>query len=367
MRAPIMIMAGGTGGHIYPALAIARVLADRAQPVIWLGTPTGMESRVVPPAGFDMAWVNIAGLRGRGVLGWLLAPFRLTRAVWQALRAIREHAPRLVIGMGGFVSGPGGLAARIAGVPLVVHEQNAVAGMTNRWLARFADKVLQAFDDAFPANVAAETIGNPVRSDIRGLAEPAVRWQDRSGPLRLLVVGGSQGALVLNQQLPAALAQMPESDRPIVRHQAGSNTLEVAQDGYAQAGVRAEVTAFIDDMSEALGWADLVISRAGALTISELCNVGLPAVLVPFPLAVDDHQTANAQAMVNAGAALIVQQSVLTPESLLEALATLGRARDSLLVRAEKARALRSHDAVAAVLTHCAELLDDTSLLGATS
>ncbi|MEN7342850.1 MAG: undecaprenyldiphospho-muramoylpentapeptide beta-N-acetylglucosaminyltransferase [Pseudomonadota bacterium] len=366
-RAPIMIMAGGTGGHIYPALAIARALSACSQPVIWLGTPSGMESRVVPKAGFDIEPINISGLRGRGLVGWLMAPFRLSLAVWQSWSAMRRHRPRLAIGLGGFVSGPGGIAARLAGVPLVIHEQNAIAGLTNRWLSRWAQAVLQGFDRAFAAKTGAVTVGNPVRADILAIDSPALRYAERKGPLHLLVIGGSQGALALNKHMADALALFDDSERPLVRHQAGSATLAEAQDSYARTGVRAEVTPFIEDMAAAYAWADLVVCRAGALTIAELCSVGLPALLVPFPLAVDDHQTANAQALVDAGAALIQQQVDIDAPTLHAKLVALGTERDALLSRANKARTLRKDNTVQAVLAHFGALLDDPSFGGVSS
>ncbi|MFK8054180.1 MAG: undecaprenyldiphospho-muramoylpentapeptide beta-N-acetylglucosaminyltransferase [Woeseiaceae bacterium] len=362
MRAPILMMAGGTGGHIYPALAIARSLEQHAQSVVWLGTPHGLEARVVPAAGIPMERISISGLRGRGFLGWLTAPFRLGWSVFQSWRIIRRLAPKMVIGMGGFVSGPGGIAAKLAGVPLLIHEQNAIAGMTNRWLAKVAGRVLQGFEGAFSPAVEATTVGNPVRGDVRAIAPPAQRYNGRDGSLRLLVVGGSLGAKALNETVAPAIALMAPEQRPTIRHQAGSPTLGLAQDAYAAAGIRAEVTPFIEDMAGALSWADLVICRAGAITIAELINVGLPAVLVPFPHAVDDHQTANARSLVEAGAALLLPQSEMSPERLQSAMTNLGMQRETLLDRANKARALRGQDPVSLVLAACARLIDDEAL-----
>ncbi len=361
-RAPVLIMAGGTGGHVYPALAIADALADRGQPVVWLGTERGLEARVVVAANIPMEWLSVSGLRKKGALSWLLAPFRLAWALVQALMILRRNRPRLVIGMGGFVSGPGGVAARLTGRPLLIHEQNAVAGLTNRLLARIATRAMQAFDGAFPRKLDPVTVGNPVREAIRDLPEPAERFASREGALRLLVIGGSQGALALNRTVPAALATMVPEARPIVRHQAGSATLEAAQDAYAEAGVLAEVTPFIEDMAEALGWADLVVCRAGALTVAELIHAGVGAIFVPYPAAVDDHQTANARALVDAGAALLLPQSALTAASLADAIAALGADRDALLERAEQARGQRRGDAITAVLAECAEVLGDATL-----
>lgn len=351
--APILIMAGGTGGHVYPALAIANAFRAAAQPVVWLGTRRGLEARVVTEAQIPMEWVSIEGVRGKGIVTWLLAPFRLAFAVYQCVRIVRRVRPRLVLGMGGFVSGPGGIAAWLSRCPLVIHEQNAVAGLTNRVLSRIASRTLQAFDGAFGDRADAVTVGNPVRDEICALPDPAVRYGSRSGALRLLVIGGSQGSLTLNRIVPAALTQLNGSLHHEVRHQAGSRTIEAAQDAYATAGIAAEVTPFIDDMAEALGWADFVICRAGALTVAEISTAGLPAILVPFPAAVDDHQTANARQLVTAGAALLVPESRLTPASLADAIRALGTDREPLLERARAARALGEHDAVTAVMDQC--------------
>ncbi|MEM7611893.1 MAG: undecaprenyldiphospho-muramoylpentapeptide beta-N-acetylglucosaminyltransferase [Pseudomonadota bacterium] len=355
-------MAGGTGGHVYPALAIADALLNNGQPVVWLGTHRGLEARVVVAANIPIEWLSISGLRGKGVLSWLVAPFRLVFALIQAISIVHRLKPRLVIGMGGFVSGPGGVAAWLLRVPLIVHEQNAVAGLTNRVLARLGKRVLQGFDNAFEPAPKVVTVGNPVREEIRDIAEPTQRFANREGALRLLVIGGSQGALALNTTVPAMLALLPEDARPLVRHQAGPGTLELAQDAYSKAAVLGEVTAYIDDMAAALSWADCVVCRAGALTVAELINAGLGGVLVPFPAAVDDHQTANARALVDADAAIIVQQSELTPQSLRDALNALGSERAELLQRARNARSLRNQDSIAAVLAQCAAVLDDETL-----
>ncbi|MCW8991789.1 MAG: undecaprenyldiphospho-muramoylpentapeptide beta-N-acetylglucosaminyltransferase, partial [Gammaproteobacteria bacterium] len=265
----ILIMAGGTGGHVFPALAVAEGLRARGIAVSWLGTQRGLESELVPAAGFPIDYIRIAGLRGKGLAGWLLAPWRLSVALVQALGVIRRRQPGLVLGMGGFVTGPGGVAARLTGRPLVIHEQNAIAGLTNRWLARIANRVLEAFPDTFVGRHVQHT-GNPVRSDIMQLATPQQRYAGRQGPLRLFVLGGSLGAMVFNQTLPAALARLPEAMRPQVRHQTGKRNLEVTRRHYAEAGVDAELLPFIDDMAAMYEWADLVLCRAGALTVSEL-------------------------------------------------------------------------------------------------
>lgn len=361
-RAPVLMMAGGTGGHVYPALAIARALQNVSQPVVWLGTANGLEARVVVAEGLPMEWLSISGLRGKGALSWMLAPFKLLWALQQALRVMRRVQPRLVIGMGGFVSGPGGVAAWLTRTPLVIHEQNAIAGMTNRWLSKVAARVLQGFPGAFGADHEHLTVGNPVRDAISRLPDPEQRFAGRSGPLRLLVIGGSLGALALNRHVAPAIAQLTADERPIVRHQAGDATLEQAQDAYARCGVRAEVTAYIEDMAAALAWADCVICRAGALTIAELTSVGLGAVFVPYPSAVDDHQAVNAQQLVDADAAIVLREADLTAQSLLDALRALGATREALLVRARNARALRNGNAVTSILSVCADVIDDPTL-----
>lgn len=336
-RYTIVVMAGGTGGHVFPALAVAERLRELGHEVVWMGTRAGLEARVVPAHGFAVEWVAIGGLRGKGVMTLLLAPLRLLRALTQAFAILRRRRPQLVIGLGGFVTGPGGLAAWLLRRPLVIHEQNAIAGLTNRLLARLARRVLEAFPDTFPENARRRTVGNPVRAGIAMLPPPAQRQSGRSGPARLLVLGGSLGALALNRGVPQALALLPEDLRPQVRHQAG-RTLEEAKKAYAAAGLDIEPEAFIDDMAAAYAWADLVVCRAGALTVAELAAAGLPALLVPFPHAVDDHQTANAQYLVSAGAALLIQERDLTPAVFADALQSLLSDRPKLQRMAEAAR-----------------------------
>jgi UDP-N-acetylglucosamine--N-acetylmuramyl-(pentapeptide) pyrophosphoryl-undecaprenol N-acetylglucosamine transferase len=335
---PILVMAGGTGGHVFPALAVARVLRERGVAVVWLGTPGGMESRLVPAQGFPIEWVKVAGIRGKGVLAWLLAPLRLLRAVLQARRILRRVAPRAVLGAGGFVSGPGGLAAWLLRIPLLIHEQNAVAGLTNRWLSRLATQVLEAFPGSFGPASRARCIGNPVRADIAALPAPALRFAGRHGPSRLLVLGGSQGAARLNHTVPRALAALRPAERPEVRHQAGARGLDAARDAYRSLAVEADVLPFIDDMADAYAWADFAICRAGALTVTELQAAGLGAVLIPFPSAVDDHQTRNAEVLVRLGAARLVQERDLDPEPLSRLIGELARDRSRLLAMAEAAR-----------------------------
>ncbi|MDH4106926.1 MAG: undecaprenyldiphospho-muramoylpentapeptide beta-N-acetylglucosaminyltransferase [Gammaproteobacteria bacterium] len=355
---PILVMAGGTGGHVYPALAVAEALRARSHNVVWLGTRRGIEARVVPTAGIDIEWVSVHGLRGKSVLTLLAAPFRLAWALAQSLRIVARHRPAAVLGMGGFVSGPGGLAAWILRRPLVVHEQNAIAGLTNRLLARLARVVLQAFPGSFSSRVNALTVGNPVRPEIAALADPAERLADRTGPVRLLVLGGSQGALTLNQTVPAAIALLAPDRRPLVMHQAGSRTLELAEAAYRDAGIEAELVPFIEDMAAAYGWADLVVCRAGALTVAEIAAAGLPAVFVPFPAAVDDHQTANARSLADAGAAIILQEASLDPERLARVLGEWMADRNALRRRAVAARNAAHPDALEAITAICLELAE---------
>lgn len=316
-RRRVLIMAGGTGGHVIPALSLARALQAHHVDVEWLGSPRGIENRLVPEAGIRLHAIAISGLRGNGVSGWLKAPINLTRAVLQARQVIQAFKPHVVVGLGGFASGPGGLAAWLSRIPLVIHEQNAVAGLTNRVLSRLATRTYAAFPEAFGPR--AEVIGNPVRDDIAALGEQtrdAATMSARS--LRLLVVGGSLGALALNERLPPALAALAPQKRPDVRHQAGKDRDKETAQAYAEHGVAAEVSPFIDDMAAAYEWADLVVCRAGALTVAELAAAAKPALLVPFPFAVDDHQRINADVLVKAGAALCVVQQELTPERLTD-------------------------------------------------
>lgn len=352
---PVMMMAGGTGGHVFPALAVAEELRLSGVPVVWMGTRRGLEARLVPQAGFPIEWIGVAGLRGHGLTRLLRAPWMLARAAWQAAAVLRRCRPRLALGMGGFASGPGGIMAWLLGIPLVVHEQNARPGITNRWLARIAGRVLQAFPDSFPPACQAQTVGNPVRASIVALAAPAQRLAGHSGRPRLLVVGGSQGALALNRLVPAALALLAPDQRPEVWHQAGGTQQEVAADAYREAGVAARLEPFIEDMAGAYGWADLVLCRSGAITVAELAAAGVGAVLVPFPYAVDDHQTANARFLERGGAALLVPQAGLTAARLAELLQTLLADRPRLLAMAEAARRLARPDAARQVARLCLE------------
>ncbi|MDI5889787.1 undecaprenyldiphospho-muramoylpentapeptide beta-N-acetylglucosaminyltransferase [Halomonas rhizosphaerae] len=349
----VLIMAGGTGGHVIPALSLARGLQAQGVQVAWLGSPRGIENRLVPEADIPLHRIAVSGLRGNGLAGWLLAPFNLARAVWQAGRVIRDFDPQLVVGLGGFASGPGGLAAWLARRPLVIHEQNAVAGLTNRVLSRLARRVYAAFPQAFSGR--AEVIGNPVRDEIARLGEVPRRADEMAGRrLRLLVVGGSLGAQALNERLPEALVRLPEARRPEVRHQAGRDKDTATSEAYREQGVEADVTAFIDDMAGAYAWADLVVCRAGALTVAELAAAAKPALFVPFPHAVDDHQTANARALVDEQGARLMPQQEMSAATLAECLASL-LDPDTLATMAARARGSARLDAVERLVAGCME------------
>lgn len=336
MSAPVMIMAGGTGGHIFPGLAVARVLQANDVPVVWLGASGGLENRLVPAAGFPLEVLDIGGLRGKGWKQRVAAPWRLLNALFNAWRLFSRHRPRSVLSMGGYAAGPGGLVAWLRRTPLLVHEQNTLPGLTNKVLSRLARRVLTGFPGVFAGQRNVEAVGNPVRSEITALPPPAERMAGRSGPLRLLVLGGSQGARALNRALPKALQGSPGAFD--VRHQSGVSGLDETRAEYQRAGVAADVQAFIDDMAAAYAWADLVICRAGALTVAELTAAGLGSVLVPFPFAVDDHQTTNAAFLVKAGAALLHQESATLDQDLARSLSEL-QDRAQLQRMAEAARA----------------------------
>jgi UDP-N-acetylglucosamine--N-acetylmuramyl-(pentapeptide) pyrophosphoryl-undecaprenol N-acetylglucosamine transferase len=352
--APVLIMAGGTGGHIFPGLAVADCLRAQGVPVVWLGAAGGMETKVVPAHRIELHTVAVGGLRGKGIKTRLLAPLMLLRALFASLAVLREVKPRSVLSMGGYVAGPGGLAAWLLRRPLLVHEQNRVAGFTNRKLAGLAKRVLAGFADALPQ---AEWVGNPVRDAIAALPPPAQRMAGRSGRLRLLVLGGSLGARALNLAVPQALAQLTPAQRPEVVHQCGTRGLDEARAAYAKAGVDALVVAFIDDMAGSYEWADLAVCRAGALTLAELTAAGLGAVLVPFPHAVDDHQTRNAEALVAIGAAELMQESELDVQILAQRLESLLGDRTRLLVMAEAARTLAKPDAAQVIARACMEVV----------
>jgi UDP-N-acetylglucosamine--N-acetylmuramyl-(pentapeptide) pyrophosphoryl-undecaprenol N-acetylglucosamine transferase len=362
-RSPhIVVMAGGTGGHVFPALAVARALEQRGATISWIGTARGLEAELVPAHGYELDLIGISGLRGKGLAGWLVAPVRVARAISQALGIIRRRRADAVLGMGGFVTGPGGVAARLLRRPLIVHEQNALAGLTNRLLARIASRVLEAFPGALPG---AEHTGNPVRPEISAIAAPADRYRGRTGPLRLLVIGGSQGALALNEGVPRALSALAPEHRPQVRHQSGRRHEEATCRSYREAGVDAEVLPFLNNMSEAYAWADLVICRSGALTVSELAAAGVPSVLVPFPHAVDDHQTVNGRFLSDAQAAVLLPQPELDSrltDILNEFCADPEAGRNRLQQMAEAARALARPEATEVVAEVCLEMAGGTEV-----
>jgi len=346
----IVIMAGGTGGHIMPGLAVADHLRDDGWKVVWMGNPDGMEARLVPARRYEMAWVRFAALRGKGIVRKLLLPFNLLRGFWQAWKAFGRIRPNVVLGLGGFISFPGGMMAVLRGIPLVLHEQNSIAGLANKVLAGVADRVLTGFPDVFKKG---QWIGNPVRPEIAVLPAPTFNYTQRGEErLHVLVLGGSLGAQALNDTVPKALALLPEDERPEVVHQAGEKHLDALRAAYAAAGVKGHTVAFIEDMAGAYAWADLVICRAGALTVAELACAGVASILVPFPHAVDDHQTTNARFLASAGAAILLPQNELTPERLA---LIRDLKRPQLLEMAEKARALAMPDATQTVANVCME------------
>jgi len=354
----VLIMAGGTGGHIYPGLAVADVLRKRGIPVRWLGAVAGMESRTVSEAGIDLELVEITGLRGKGVVRWIRMPLMLLRAVLHARRLLKENQPACVISFGGYAAAPGGIAAWTRGIPLLVHEQNRIPGLTNRVLARFSSIVLQGFPDTFPTRASAISSGNPVRREVAALVQPQARLAGRTGPVRILVTGGSQGASILNQVAPAALEMLPVSLDVEVRHQGGAKRVDEAREAYASSGIQADIKPFITDMAEAYEWADLVICRSGALTVAELAAAGVAAILVPFAYAVDDHQTRNAEYLSIAGAAIIMPQASLDAAALASTLEPLLSSRAKLLEMAVSARQLALPDAAEKVVEACSEWVE---------
>jgi UDP-N-acetylglucosamine--N-acetylmuramyl-(pentapeptide) pyrophosphoryl-undecaprenol N-acetylglucosamine transferase len=336
----VLIMAGGTGGHVFPGLAVARYLRENGVEVHWLGTKQGMESRVVPAENIPLHLIAIGGLRGKGLRTLLTAPFKITVAVKQALAVMRKVKPDAVLGMGGFVSGPGGMASWLSRCPLVIHEQNAKAGFTNKVLARFAKRVLEGFPDVFYQQEKVIAVGNPVRSDIEHLPAPAKRLSSDTLS-RLLILGGSLGAQGINEILPRALLQLKADERPEIWHQTGDKHAEATKKLYESMGLEVKLTPFINDMAQAYAWANMVLCRAGALTVAELCSVGLGAILVPYPYATDDHQTANADFMVKNGAALCIQQAELTDSRLADIIKQFSQSPQKRLSMAEAAYQLR--------------------------
>lgn len=346
-----LVMAGGTGGHIFPGLAVAEALRDAGWRVHWLGAPNSMESQLVPPRGFAFEAIDFGGVRGKGLKTLALLPLRLLKAFWQSLQVVRRVQPDVVLGLGGYITFPGGMMASLLGKPVVLHEQNSVAGMANKVLAQVADRVFTAFPNVFKTG---QWVGNPLRQAFTQQAAPAERFAGRTGPLQVLVVGGSLGAKALNDIVPQALALIPEAERPQVIHQSGAKQIEALRANYEAAGVQAELTPFIDDTATAFAQADLVICRAGASTVTELAAVGVAALFVPFPFAVDDHQTTNAGFLVQHGGGWLVQQSELTAESLAARLQNLDRSQ--LLACAQKAHEQKKTNATREVVMACEEL-----------
>ncbi|SDP53459.1 UDP-N-acetylglucosamine-N-acetylmuramylpentapeptide N-acetylglucosamine transferase [Ralstonia sp. 25mfcol4.1] len=347
----LLVMAGGTGGHVFPGLAVARALRDEGWRVVWLGNRSGMEATLVPKHDIPMEYIQFGGLRGKGLVTKLLLPLNLLRAFWQSIGALRRVKPDVVLGMGGYITFPAGMMASLLGRPLVLHEQNSIAGLANKVLAKVADRVLCAFPDALPDS---EWTGNPVRAELAAIPEPASRYDHRTGPLRILVVGGSLGAAALNDVVPKALALLPEATRPAVKHQAGAKQIDQLRANYVAAGVAGETVPFIDDMAAAYADADLVICRAGAMTVSEVAAAGVAALFVPFPHAVDDHQTTNASFLSKQGAALLVQQNALTAEGLAQTIAGLDRGQ--LKDMACAARSLAKPEATRRVAEICRQM-----------
>lgn len=351
-----LIMAGGTGGHIFPGLAVAQALRDKGWQVHWFGG-TGsaghpsMESQLVPPQGFAFDAIDFGGLRGKGLVTVALLPLRLLKAFWQSIQVLRRVKPDVVLGLGGYITFPGGMMSVLLGKPLLLHEQNSVAGLANKVLAGVADRVFTAFPEVLKR---ARWVGNPLRAAFLNQPDPAQRFAGRSGPLKLLVVGGSLGAKALNEIVPQALALLPEASRPEVIHQSGTKQIEALRANYAGAGVQAQLTPFIDDTAQAFADADLVICRAGASTVTELAAVGAAALFVPFPSAVDDHQTSNARFLVDQGGGWLVPQGQLTPASLAAQLQSLDRA--SLLEKAQAAKQMQQREATQTIVAACEEL-----------
>lgn len=351
----VLIMAGGTGGHVFPGLAVAKYMRENGVEVHWLGTNQGFESKLVPEANFKLHTISITGLRGKGIKPLLSAPFKIASAILQANRIIKDTNPDVVIGMGGFASGPGGVASWLMRKPLVIHEQNAKAGLTNKILAKLAAKVLEAFPNSFTPQAKVITTGNPVRKEIENLPPPEQRLQVHK-PFRLLVLGGSLGAQAINDILPVALSQLSVDERPDVFHQTGDKNFEITKNAYETMGVEANLSPFVKDMAQAYSWADVVLCRSGALTVAELCAAGLGAILIPFPYAVDDHQTANANFMVNGMAALCIQQRELTETRLADTIRQFSQSPEKRLAMAQSAYQLRKVNVAEKIYNICKEV-----------
>lgn len=360
MTKTVLIMAGGTGGHVFPALAIADELRSRDVNIFWIGTQRGIESTLVPNAGYPITYISVQGLRGNGVLGWLLAPFKVIKAVMESVTAIKDINPDVVLGLGGFASGPGGVAAKLKSIPLVIHEQNAIPGLTNSLLSRLAKHVLQGFENSFPKSRHALWVGNPVRQSIEGLMLPDNRYSKRLGALNILVLGGSLGARSLNTILPHAFSLLTSDNVELnIKHQCGQRHLEDCQAQYTEKRVAAEIIAFIDDMAGEYARADLVICRAGALTVAEVSAAGVASILIPYPHAVDDHQTHNASVLVNVGAAELIQEAELSAEVIAQKLMAFNADRSTLLTMAKAARSQAKLGTAKHVADLCLEVIHE--------
>ncbi|CAH9019319.1 UDP-N-acetylglucosamine--N-acetylmuramyl-(pentapeptide) pyrophosphoryl-undecaprenol N-acetylglucosamine transferase [Candidatus Nitrosacidococcus sp. I8] len=353
----ILMMAGGTGGHIFPALAVANVLQSKGIEVIWLGTHRGLEAKFIPKAGYSIEWISVNGLRGKGIITWLTAPVKLLIALFQALKILHKQKPSVVLGWGGFVSGPGGLGAWLLRIPLITHEQNAIAGTTNRILARLSSQILEGFPNTFSKTLHGKWVGNPVRAEIESVYYAKKNTiRDRHTPIRLLVLGGSQGAQILNKVLPQTLSHLELNEYPEIWHQCGTNREKEVITAYRSFRVDAKVVAFIDEIADAYTWADMVLCRAGASTIAELMAVGITSLLVPYPFAIDNHQLANAQYLVNHDAALLLPEKELTPQKLAETLRYFNMHRDLLDTMAESAYKLHLGNTAQRIAEECLQI-----------
>ncbi len=352
----VLIMAGGTGGHVFPGLAVAELFRQQGVEVSWLGTQKGLEATLVPNAGFPLYFISISGIRGKRLTALIASPFRLILAIVQAIQLIHRIKPNIILGMGGFASGPGAIAGWLLRYPVIIHEQNAKPGTTNRWLAPVAKRVLEGFPNTFRSRRNVIVTGNPVRENITPATPPK---RGKNQPLHLLVLGGSLGAVVLNELVPKALATIPSNHRPVVYHQTGKTHLACTIEQYHSVGLSEEVVPFIEKMDQAYAWADVVLCRAGALTVAELCAAGVGAILVPYPFAIDDHQTANANVMVKQGAARLVQQADLTVEKLADILLQFSQVPEQCQTMAKAAYALRQMEAAKKVLMTCEEVFSE--------
>lgn len=354
----VIILAGGTGGHVMPALAVAKALVDQGIAVHWIGTRSGMEAKLVKAAGFPLSFIDIQGLRGKKFSAWLLAPWRITKALWQSYRILKKERPQALLSMGGYVAGPGALAGLLLGKPLIIHEQNAIPGTTNRFLARFAQQIMVAFPEVF-SQYTAKVIyaGNPIRADLLHIPSPEVRLAPRADePIRVLVLGGSQGAMRLNEVVPQAMALLDPTIRPSIIHQCGQDKIAQTEAVYAQSDIPVQIVSFIDDMAKAYSEVDVIIARSGALTVAEIAAVGVAAIFIPFPFATDDHQTANAQFLSDHGAAILLPQTDLTPQILAQHLQNFIQNPKQRLAMAMASRALGKPTATSVVAQRCIEV-----------